>query len=106
MIVLESDHDLEPKAAYLCYEDRWLLEIVFNRYKSDECLDHTDFQRDFSVIGSEFINFISTVATCRIIRKAQNAGLLEKMSYGGLMDDMASTWRRTDAPEEPATDDG
>ena len=106
VIVLESDQDLEPKAAYLCYEDRWLLEMVFNRYKSDECLDHTDVQGDFSVIGSEFINFISTVATCRIIRKAQNAGLLEKMSYGELMDDLASAWRRTDAPEEAATDDG
>lgn len=106
VIVLESDQDLEPKTAYLCYEDRWLLELVFNRYKSDECLDHTDVQNDYSVIGSEFINFISTVATCRIIRKAQNAGLFAHMSYGELMDDLSSAWRRTDAPEEPATDDG
>ena len=106
VIVLESDQDLEPRAAYLCYEDRWLLELVFNRYKSDECLDHTDVQGDFSVIGGEFINFISTVATCRIIRKAQDAGLLDKMSFGELMDDLSSAWRRTDAPAEPATDDG
>jgi len=105
VIVLESDQDLEPKAAYLCYEDRWLLELVFNRYKSDECLDHTDVQGDFSVIGGEFINFISTVATCRIIRKAQDAGLLDKMSFGELMDDLASAWRKTDAPAEAATDD-
>lgn len=28
------------------------------------------------------------------------------MSYGELMDDLSSAWRRTDAPEEPATDDG
>lgn len=106
VIVLESDQDLDPKTAYLCYEDRWLLELVFNRYKNDECLDHTDVQGDFSVIGSEFINFLSTVATCRIIRKAQNAGLLEKMSYGDLMDDLSSAWRRADAPQDPATDDG
>lgn len=106
VMVLESDQDLSPKAAYQCYEDRWLLELVFNRYKSDECLDHTDVQNDFSVIGGEFINFLSTVATCRIIRKAQNAGLLEHMSYGELMDDLSSAWRRTDAPQEPATDDG
>ena len=105
VIVLESDQDLEAKAAYLCYEDRWLLELVFNRYKNDECLDHTDVQGDFSVIGGEFINFISTVATCRIIRKAQDAGLLDKMSFGELMDDLASAWRKTDAPAEPATDD-
>lgn len=106
VIVLESDQDLEAKAAYVCYEDRWLLELVFNRYKSDECLDHTDVQNDFSVIGSEFINFISTVATCRIIRKAREAGLFDHMTYGELMDDLSSAWRRTDAPEEAATDDG
>lgn len=106
LIVLESDQDLEPKTAYICYEDRWLLELVFKRYKSDECLDHTGAQGDFSVIGSEFINFISTVATCRIIRKATQAGLLEKMSYGDLMDDLSSAWRRTDAPSSPVTNDG
>ena len=36
--VFESDQDIDPRAAYLCYDDRWLLELVFNRYKSDECL--------------------------------------------------------------------
>ena len=105
VIVLESDQDLEPKAVYQCYDDRWLLELVFNRYKSDECLDHTDVQGDFSVIGSEFINFISTVATCRIIRKAQNAGLLDQMSYAELIDDLSSAWRRADASGDPVTGD-
>ena len=104
--MLESDQDLEPIVAYTCYEDRWLLELVFKRYKSDECLDHTGEQGDFSVIGSEFVNFISTVATCRIIKKAEQAGLLKQMSYGDLMDDLSSAWRRTDAPKDPSTDDG
>ena len=106
VIVLESDLDMSPKTAYTCYDDRWLLELVFNKYKSDECLDHTDVQGDFSVIGSEFINFLSTVATCRIIRKASQAGLLDKMSYAELMDDLSSAWRKTNAPVEPASDDG
>ena len=35
VIVLESDQNLDPKTAYQCYDDRWLLELVFNRYKSD-----------------------------------------------------------------------
>ena len=77
MIVFESDQDLDPKTAYQCYDDRWLLELVFNRYKSDDCLDKTNVQGDFSVIGSEFVNFITTVMTCRIIRKATRAGLLK-----------------------------
>ena len=106
VIVLESDQNLDPKVAYTCYEDRWLLELVFKRYKSDECLDHTGAQGDFSVIGSEFVNYISTVATCRIVKKAEQAGLLNKMSYGDLMDDLSSAWRKTDAPNDPATDDG
>lgn len=106
VIVFESDQDLDPRTAYLCYDDRWLLELVFNRYKNDECLDKTNVQGDFSVIGAEFINFISTVATCRIIRKARQAGLLDHMSYGELMDDLCSAWRRVDAPANPKTSDG
>lgn len=106
VIVFESDQDLDPKAAYLCYDDRWLLELVFNRYKSDECLDKTDVQGDFSLIGSEFINFVATALTCRMLRKAREAGLLEKVSYGELLDDLSSAWRMVDSPEDPATDDG
>ena len=106
VIVFESDQDLPPKTIYQCYDDRWMLELVFKRYKSDECLNQTNVQGDFSLLGSEFINFISTVATCRMIRKARTAGLLEKMSYGELMDDLSSAWRRVDAPQSPASDDG
>lgn len=105
VIVLESDQDLKPVTAYLSYDDRWILELVFNRYKSDECLDRTGVQGDRG-IGAEFVNFISTVATCRIIRKAQRAGILKHMSYGELMDDLSSAWRRVDAPDSPASDDG
>lgn len=97
---------MEPRTAYLCYDDRWMLELVFNRYKSDECLDHIDVQGDFSVIGSEFVNFLATVATCRIVRKATQTGLLSKMTYSELMDDLSSVWRKVDAPSEASTDDG
>jgi len=106
VIVFESDQDLDPKTAYQCYDDRWLLELVFNRYKSDECLDKTNVQGDFSLIGSEFINFIATVTTCRLLKKARDTKLLDQMTYGDLMEDLSSAWRMVDAPETPATDDG
>ena len=106
VIVFESDQDLDPRTAYICYDDRWLLELVFNRYKSDECLDKTNVQGDFSVIGSEFVNFISTVIICWLIKKARDAKLLEKMSYGELMDDLSSAWRLVDSPDVPETGDG
>ncbi len=104
-IIFESDQDLDPKTAYICYEDRWMLELVFNRYKSDECLDQTNVQGDFSLIGVEFINFISTVVTCRLLRKAQKSGLLDGMSYGELMEDLSEAWRKVNAPAEPSTGD-
>ncbi len=58
------------------------------------------------MIGSEFVSYISTVLTCRMVRKAQKAGLLEKMSYGELLDDLSNAWRMREAPEEASTDDG
>ena len=106
VIVFESDEDLDPKVAYTCYADRWLLELVFNRYKNDEGLDRTNVQNDFPVIGSEFINFISTVMTCRMLRKATTAGLLDTRSYGDLITDLSEVWRDADAPEPAATNDG
>lgn len=106
VIVFESDQDLEPVTAYRCYDERWLLELVFNRYKSDECLDKTNVQGDFSVIGAEFINFIATVLTCRLLRKARDSGLMNHMSYSDLMDDLGTAWRMADAPSTiPASDD-
>lgn len=106
VIVFESDMDLDPRTAYLCYDDRWLLELVFRAYKNDECLDETRVQNDFTVIGSEFINFLATVITCRIIRKSIQLDLLKDMSYRELMEDLNSAWRTADAPEPARSDDG
>lgn len=105
-IVFETDVDLDPEVAYAIYEDRWLLELVFKRYKNELDFDQTNVQSDPSTIGKEFINFICILATTRVLRKARDAGLLEKMSYGDLMDDLKQCWRKVDAPEEPANDDG
>ena len=61
--------------------------------KGDEGLSATNVQGDFSVIGEEFVNFIATILTSRMAKKADEAGLLDTMSYGELMDDLASSWR-------------
>ncbi len=105
-IVFESDQDLEPEMVYSIYEERWTLELVFNRYKNDIGLDDTRVQNDYSVIGSEFVNFIATVATTRVLRRARDAGLLDAMSFGDLMDDLRQCWRKIDSPKEPSNDDG
>ena len=106
VIVFESDQDLSLKQAYLLYDSRWTLEMVFGQYKGDECLDRTREHGDFSVIGSEFVNFIATLASCRILNKARDTGLLHKMTFGDLIEDLNVSWRRTDAPENALREDG
>ena len=105
MIVFESDLDLPLGKVYRNYEDRWLLELLFAQYKGEECLDSTGVQSDFSLIGCEFVNFIATLITSRMVKKAGNAKLLDKMSYGDLMEDLASAWRYSDAMGKPRSYD-
>lgn len=80
---------MDSKTACLCYYKRWVLELIFRQYKNDQCLDKTGVQEDISLIGAEFINFISTVTTCRLIGKARDAGLLKKISHKDLVDDLS-----------------
>ena len=107
VIVLESDYDMTVEEAYLSYESRWDIELVFKYYKSDIELSETNVQSDFSVIGSEFINFISTVITCRILKKARKARVLENSTYGDMLDDLSQVWRSSRCPieESPSIDD-
>ena len=107
LIVYESDLSMDARTAYLCYEDRWKLEMVFKAYKSDECLDRTLVHGDYSIHGSEFVNFISTLITCRIIAKATKAGVFEELTYKDMMEDLNSAWRKFPVPEDviPTTND-
>ncbi len=76
----------------------FIQSLIGEQYKTRQ-------QNDFSVYGSEFVNTISTIATCRIIRKAEQNGLLDHMTYAELMDDLSSAWRKTNAPREAVSND-
>lgn len=106
-IVFLSDQDLSCEAVYKCYSERWFLELVFDQYKNELGLDSTHVQGDFSVHGAEFVNFISTILSCRIVNLASKTGLLDKMTYGELLDDLNHAWRKTDASIniKPSSDD-
>ncbi len=105
LIVIESDKDLDPVVVYRCYQDRWMIEIMFRRYKQAIELSTTRVQNDFSVYGSEFINFISTLITSRIIKKGQSTGVFENLTYEELMDDLSSAWRKISDEEAVKADD-
>ena len=68
-------------------------------YKSACEFDETRVQDDYSVIGSEFCDFPSTVLTFRLIKAFDKANLLEDRTYKKVM----SVLRRA---KKARTDDG
>ena len=104
-ILFESDLDLDPRVVYKCYNQRWLIELLFRSYKNTELLTTTNVQNDYSIIGIEFINFISTVITNRMINKAQEVSLLYDYSFGELLENLREVWRMVEGPIPPKTGD-
>lgn len=84
-IVLECDLDLAPEIVYKAYAERWEIEIVMRYYKSACGFDETRVHDDYSVIGSEFCDFLSTLLTFRLIKSFDKAKVLERMTYGKAM---------------------
>lgn len=89
-IVLESNQDLDLKTAYDSYATRWLLELVFKYYKNSLDLDQTREQNNSSVIGSEFINFISTLITMRLVNQFEKIEELDDESFSDIIDELNS----------------
>ena len=84
-VVLECDLDLPAEVAYKAYDSRWEIEIVMRFYKSACEFDETRVHDDYSVIGTEFCDFLSTVLTFRLIRRFDMAKVLEKNTYKRVM---------------------
>lgn len=84
-IVLESDLDLPPEVVYRAYEERWQIELVMRYYKSACEFDETRVHSDYSVIGSEFCDFLATILTWRLIKEFTETGLLNETTYRRIM---------------------
>ena len=65
----------------------------------EEALKVTRVQEDFTVIGYEFVNFISTLITSRIINHSRACGVLNSMTYGEVIEALNSVWRESDAKD-------
>lgn len=85
IIILETDLDLDPKTIYKIYLSRWEIELVMRYYKQTCEFDETREHDDYSVIGSEFCNFLATVMTFKIIKKFDKVKLLENFTYKKIM---------------------
>jgi len=84
-IVFESDVDMGPAAVYKAYADRWLIETIFRFYKDVNDFDETREHDDYSVMASEFVNFLSSVLTNRLLKRFSVIEALEDVTYGKTM---------------------
>lgn len=81
-IILESDLDMEPADVYRAYACRWEIEIVMRYYKTVLGFDDTRVHDDYSVIGPDFMDFIASVLTLRVVKDLDNKKVLEETTYG------------------------
>ena len=84
-VVLECDLDIPSEVVYKAYSERWKIETVMRYYKSACEFDETRVQDDYSVIGSEFIDFLSTLLTFRLLNEFEKYNLLNTMTYKRIM---------------------
>ena len=84
-IVLESDVDISLSKAFKIYSKRGEIELLMRYYKTACGFDETRMHDDYSVIGSEFCDFMSAILTFRIIKTFDKSKLLEKFVYKRLM---------------------
>lgn len=108
-ITFLSDHDLDPLLIIDHYNNRWLLETVFDHFKNTLDLDITRVQSKASVIGNEFINFISTLMMCKIVsafKRAEQSYDIAPLSIKTRLEDLRDIDRCADAPFRGSIDDG
>ena len=84
-ILVLSNTNLAPEIVYKAYSERWEIEIVMRYYKSACGFDEPRVHDDYSVIGSEFCDFLSTLLTFRLIKSFDKAKVLERMTSGKAM---------------------
>ena len=106
-IVFESDIDLSCEEIYQIYDERWQLEMLFDCYKNSLNFGITRVQSDYAVRGSEFIDFIATVLTRRIVDRMAKVGVLDDNTYGDVIDDLRGCWRssKTQVNTKPSVQD-
>lgn len=84
-IVIESNEDMSAEQAYRVFDDRWSIETMMSYYKTACGFDDTREQYNESVIGSEFIDFFSTLLACRLRNRFKAVKELKKLTYKEIM---------------------
>ena len=66
LIVFESRSDLDPFEVYRAYAGRWEIEVMFDMFKNIIDLDTVNVHGNYRLYATEFINYISVIASVRV----------------------------------------
>lgn len=110
-VCFECDLDWPPEDVWFAYSQRWEIEVVMRYYKHSLELDETRVHSDLSVIGSEFVDFLASLLTFRLLGLLDSRKILEGMTYGKVVKKLArgkkvlagGEWRM--AKVNPSTED-
>lgn len=89
-VTFVSNLDLTLKEIYDYYALRWQIELVFRMYKNILSLNTTREHDNESVIGSEFINFLSVIMTCRMKNRLDELGFFEDDTYANIIERLSN----------------
>ncbi len=67
---------MDAETTYQAYACRWEIEPVMRYYKQACELDETRVHSEYSVIGSEFSSFLSSVITYRLLNRFEKEDCL------------------------------
>lgn len=81
LIAFKSRSDLTPLTAYLAYDGRWTVEVIFDLYKNILDRATVNVHGDYRVYATELINFLSTVITVRVKNELAKRGVSKTYSH-------------------------
>ena len=87
-IVFQSNYDLDLNSVYDIYSKRWQIETLFRFHKTTLDEDDTRMHSEHSAVGSDFIDFLSTVMGSRMLKFFRTHDKFKKMTYKSAMNEL------------------
>ena len=99
-VTFVSNMDLKIENVYEYYKLRWEIELVFKSYKSVLSQTTTREHDDYSVNGSEFIDFLSTILTIKMQNKFNENKEKINMTYTEVQEKLSDIIKATTDPDK------
>ena len=94
IIYVESSVNFEATELYKIILDRWSIEVVIRKSKSDLEFDCTRKHTIYHTLGSKFVESVSLSLFLKVCDKIDESGIKGKRSYRECINDLNETWRK------------